>query len=743
MYIFRFILFFISAVLLASCGGGGGSTGANPNQPTLTTTAGDVLTLPAGSFKEFSVSGGVPPYQVSSSEPAIAVGSIKDKTLSIGAISGGKAIIRVFDFRGTKVETEVTVGSSIPMYTTAPSPFALRPSSNTVTCSGSLAAAERAVFAISGGSPPYRVTSSNTGVLTVALTDATHWEAVATATRGSATVRITDATGANLTVDFSNLSTTASTLTVTPSELTMPAGYEAEVTVAGGTPPYRAAGGIPAAIQVTPACNDDGKFKIKGNLTSELDIGFVDSAGQSAKVKVTINTGTPSFRMSPSPMLISENGTDAITLSLYGFYGDTGTGASSGSVCIYVSDPTFFALDSSRSQCSTFSPGARTFTLNTGPRGNRCVNANTEIQVRAVDSAQQSASGSITIVNNGTGCNNNGALTVSPSAVTVGTGLSTEVLVRGGAGLYSVTSANPAIATATISDSLITITGGATSGSTTVLVTDVASGNTVTVAVTNSSGGGGGGGGGGGTFSISPNTLSVNPNGTNTAAILNGSGTYVASSGNPAIATATISGSTLTVKGGNTTGTVTITVTDTVSGGTTSVSVTNAAGSGALTVSPSIVYTVTDVPTTAFISGGSGNYGVSNVNGAFIKAAAVSGSIVSFTGGDISGSVTAVVFDLGTGASASVLVVNNAVNALGIGPWSGAGPSLLAVGASTTSTISGGSGSYTVSSANPGIATVTVTGSTVTITGVTVGATSVTVTDTTTGRSVVVGVSVI
>lgn len=741
MYIFRFILFLISALLFASCGGGGGSSGANPSQPTLTTTAGDVLTIPAGAFKEYSVSGGVPPYQVSSSEPAIAVASISDKTLSIGAISGGKAVIRVFDFRGTKVEAGVTVGSSVPLYTTVSSPFTLRPSSSTVTCTGSLSAAERAVYAISGGSPPYRVASSNTGVLAVGMTDGSHWEAVATAMRGSATVRITDATGANLALDFSNVSTAGVALTVTPTELTMPAGYEAEVTVAGGMPPYRAAGGIPAAIQVTPGCNEDGKFKLKGNLTSGLDIGFVDSAGQSVKVKVTINTATPSFRMSPSPMLISENGTDAITLSLNGFYGDTGTAASSGSVCIYVSDPTFFSLDASRTQCSTFSPGARTFTLNTGSRGNRCVNADTEILVRAVDSAQQTASASITIVNNGTGCNNNGALSVSPSAVTVRTGLSTDVLIRGGAGLYSVASANPAIATAVIADNLVTITGGATSGSTTVLVTDAASGNTATVTVTNSTGGGGGGGG---TFSISPNALSVNPNGTNTAAILNGSGTYVASSGNPAIATATIGGSSLTVRGGSTTGSTTITVTDTVSGSTASVTVTNAAGSGALTVSPSIVYTVTDVPTTAFISGGSGTYGVSNVNGAFIKAAAVSGTIVTFTGGDLPGSVTAVVFDLGTGSSASVLVVNNNPATTLTAAWlSGGDPAnLISNGAVLLGDINGGSGSYVTSSADNLIAGSAISGNRITITPRNIGATAVTVTDTTTGRSLVIGVSV-
>jgi hypothetical protein len=461
MYIFRFISIFISALLLTSCGGGGGSTGGNPNQPALTTTAGDTLTIPAGAFREYKVSGGVPPYQVSSSEPAIAVGNISGTTLSIGALAGGKAAIRVFDFRGASVLTDVTVGSSIPLYTTAPSSINI---GINITRS----------FAVGGGAPPYTVVGSNGAVATVTQTDATHWSVVGVAANASGSVKIRDSAGATVDVSFS---TTPPELRISPDNLTMPAGMEAQVTVSGGQPPYYPAGGIPAAIQVTPAVSNDGKFKIVGNLASKLDVTFVDTAGQSVKVEVEINTATVSFRLSPSPISVNENSTDELTFSLFGFYGDEGTGAASGTVCLYLSDPSYLGLDPSRTTCSAFSAQNRTFKLITGTRGSRCVSADTPIQIRAVDSQSSIALGTVTISNVGSACvaagtTVTGALTLQPSSVTVaGTG-SSSVLIVGGSGAYLASVVTGPV-TASVSGNVLTVTRTA-AGAATVRVVDAA-----------------------------------------------------------------------------------------------------------------------------------------------------------------------------------------------------------------------------------------------------------------------------
>ena len=468
---------FSLTLLLIGCGGGGGSTGANPNQPNLVSTAGDKLIIPMGAFREYRVTGGVPPYQVSSSEPSVVTGSIASNALSIGAIAGGIGTIRVFDTKGTSVSTEVTVGSSIPLFTTAPATLLIGVN-------------VPRTFQIGGGSPPYSVEGGSASVAVVTQVDATHWSAVGKAIGGAIDVKIRDSAGAVIIVA---LSTAAPELRISPDKLTMPTGYEGEIQVTGGQPPYYPGGGIPAAIQVTPSVSQDGKFKVQGSIASVLDVSFVDSAGQSVKVEVTINVATVSFRMSPSPIFISENGNESINLSIFGFYGDTNTGSSSGVVCIYSSDPSYLLLDTTRTQCSTFSPNSRSFTLTTGIRGDRCISADKVIQIQAIDSKQQIATGTINIINNGSGCNaTSGALTTTPSVVSVNAATaligatSNTVFVRGGTGSYTVTSSNPGLAIATVDGDIVTVTGTDTvgaSGVATITVLDKGSGQTTNFTV--------------------------------------------------------------------------------------------------------------------------------------------------------------------------------------------------------------------------------------------------------------------
>ena len=713
----RIIFLLISATLFASCGGGGGSAGSNPNQPNLVTTAGDVLTIPAGAFREYAVSGGVPPYQVSSSEPAIAVGNINGSTLSIGALAGGKAAIRVFDFKGTSVLTDVTVGSSIPLYTTAPSSINIGVN---VTRS----------FSVGGGAPPYTVVGSSSSVATVVQTDSTHWSITGVAANASGTVKIRDAAGASVEVGFS---TTPPELRISPDKLTMPAGMEAQVTLSGGQPPYSPAGGIPAAIQVTPAVSTDGKFKIVGNLASKLDVTFVDSAGQSVKVEVEINTATVSFRLSPSPVSISENSIDDLTFSLFGFYGDSGTGASSGSVCIYVSDPRYFVLDSSRTTCSTFSSAQRTFKLVTGTRGNRCVSADTPIAVRVVDSQGSVASGTVTIVNNGTSCGGSSTgLSVTPSAVSVRPDLSSDVVVRGGDGRYTAVSSNLSVATVKVSGDIVTVTGGTASGVTTVTVIDADTGLSTTFSVTNGSGSGPG------ALTFSSTTVAVTPGLSNGVAVFGGSGSYFAATSNPAIATATVSGSTVTVTGGATRGVATVTVTDSVTGNSGTVNVTNGNAAGTLTFSPNSVTVAPGAANTVVISGGSGSYQATSSSPS-VAIPAVSGSNLQITGGATRGTAVVTVVDTSTGNTGTVSVTNgNPAGVLTFSPNS----VTVAPGAANTVVISGGSGSYQATSNSPSVAIPVVSGSNLQITGgATRGTAVVTVVDTSTGNTGTVSVT--
>lgn len=707
-----FLMLFVFS--LAACGGGGGSSGANPNQSTLTVTSGDVLTLPVGAFRQYSVSGGVPPYQVASSEPAIAVGNIVGNSLSIGAIAGGQASIRIYDYKGTTVSTQVTVGSSLALSTTAPSNISLSPPGFT-SCTGVSAIGGSATYAIAGGAAPYSVVSSNTAVVAVTLVDGSHWQAQSKGI-GAATILIRDAGGsAPVQIAVNTAGDGTKVLSVSPEKLLMPTGYEAEVTVSGGVGPYRAAGGVPAAIQVTPACSDDGRFKIKGNLASKLDIGFVDSIGSSVKTEVEINTGTPSFRVSPAPITVSENSAGVITLGLYGFLGDTATSASSGRVCIFISDPTYFALEPGQAQCSTYSASNRTFNLVTGSRGSRCVSANTVVEVLAVDSASQAATGTITIADNGIACNL-GSVAVTPTTVTVQPTLTNDVTISSGSGAYVVTSSNPAVVTAVVVGNRLTLTGGVTLGTATVTVTDAATNQSATVSVTNGSAG---------AFVVSPTAITVQPTLQNAAVIIGGYGSYTVTSSDPAVATAAAVADRLTITGGATRGVASISVTDVATGQTRIVTVTNGSTVGALVLSQTVAApgVGSDRFVTIAISGGSGNYVATTFNGR-IAVGSIDKNVLKIEG-ITAGSTSVLVTDTTTQQTALVAVqVVDAELRLSNGTLS------LAVGESQSVVVSGGSGGFVVTS-NDANVMATISGRDITVTRLAAGASAtVTVRDT-------------
>lgn len=481
-YLMRFLVLFFIA-FLAACGGGGGSSGSNPNQPNLTSTAGDALTIQVGAFRQYTLSGGVPPYQASSSEPAIAVGNVSGSTLSIGAISGGKALIRIFDYSGASVSTEVTVGSSVPLYTAAPSQLSVGVNLPART------------FSIAGGSPPYRVEGGDGLIAVVTQTDATHWSVVGKALGGSFPVSISDSGGSAPVVV--QVSTSAPELRIAPDAIKTNSGSEAIITVSGGQPPYTPAGGSISKFTASPALSTDGKFSLIGLQAGKYDVAFMDAAGQSVKVELEIFTGSTVFSVAPGNLSISEVSDQELTFNLYGFAGDAV--GSSGQVCIYVSDPSYFQLDSSRVTCSAFSPSARSFKLVTGSRGNRCVSASKVITLQIVDSRGNVAKlpdptdeklflpPTVTILDNGTSCEagvlNTGTLSITSSSVSLSpVSTNASVFVLGGSGSYVASSSNPAVATAAALGTQVTITRiGA--GSADIKVTDAAN-PTKTVTIT-------------------------------------------------------------------------------------------------------------------------------------------------------------------------------------------------------------------------------------------------------------------
>lgn len=513
------ILMLMLAVALTACGGGGGSAGANPNQAALLTTAGSEVILPTGAARNYQINGGVPPYRISNSDQSVAIGQISGSTLTIGAVSAGSANINVIDFSGASVAIRVNVGSSVPLYTTAPSTLTIGVGVNVAR-----------TFFIGGGGAPYTVEGSDSNVALVQVLSGTQWKITGVA-RGSTTVNIRDAAGAEVAVA---VTVGAPELTISPTDLTIPVGLEATAKITGGQPPYRVAGGIPAAI--TAVVQGD-ELILKGSLASEMDVSVIDAAGQTVKIKVTINTTTTSIRLSPSVVSLSENDSQPVQFTIFG---------ATGATCVFTSDPSF--LQPTVAGCANRS----TITLETGTRGSRCVTGNTPVLLTVVDANRSVGTAQITIIDNGT-CGN---LSVTPSIAQVQTGATTQLVLTGGSGRYVVSSDNPRVATATASGVIVVITGGSVAGNAVITIrdeSDVSKVVTLPVTVTASSTP---------ALATSPQTLTVPLGASSDVLLSGGSGNYDFAVSNTAVATAALNGSKLTITAGATSGTTTVTVRD-------------------------------------------------------------------------------------------------------------------------------------------------------------------------------------
>ena len=431
---------------LSGCGGGGGSGGSNPSQQTLVTTAGSAVVLPVSSASQFEVSGGVPPYRVANSDQAIAVGAISGKVLTIGAVSAGSTNLRVLDNSGAFIAINVRVGSSIPLYTTAASSLTI----------GVGDSASR-TFTIGGGGAPYTVQGSANQVARVEMISATQWK-VTGITIGTTAVKIRDAAGTEIQVA---VSVGAPELRVSPTDLKLFPGITAIVKISGGQPPYRIAGGIPAAVDARISASQPDELIIVGKLASELELSVADATGQLQKVTVKVEIGQATFGFSPSSLSISENDTQNINLTIFG--------AAAGEVCLFTSDSRY--LKPAGAACRAATGGGVPVAVETGTVGNRCVNSDTEVTITAVDSARAVGTATIKIIDNGVACGA-GSFAISPSALTLNaTATVGQAVVTGGSGTYLVSSANPDAVTAAVAGSVVTLTRVAPSAANPVAVT--------------------------------------------------------------------------------------------------------------------------------------------------------------------------------------------------------------------------------------------------------------------------------
>lgn len=366
--------------MLAACGGGGGSPGSNPNQGALSVGAVTAVTLMPGEARDLPVSGGVPPYRVVSTEQAIAVATLDGNRLIIGGQNAGSTQVTVSDYAGQSVQLSVTVGTSIPLYTTAPAALSL-----------GVGPTEARTFRVAGGVKPYVITGSAPLVATVTQLDAEQWRIQGVAI-GDMKVRIRDAAGTELEVA---VTVGSPELRISTDSLTLPIGIPATVVLSGGQKPYSVAGGIPSAIQVRLVPGSDSEFEILGLLaTGDVDVVFSDATGKTVKTKVTINTATTQIRVSPSAIALAEQSGSAVKFNVFT--------AAKGDLTVFSSNPGLVAISAVNKP--EFNPDGtvKTFGSFVGTvSGTACVAANTAVTLTVIDSNGSVGNATVTVVDVG------------------------------------------------------------------------------------------------------------------------------------------------------------------------------------------------------------------------------------------------------------------------------------------------------------------------------------------------------
>lgn len=750
------------------------SIGAGGTVTPLFTTAPDDVRIAVGATAIYGIGGGKSPYAVSTSNAAVARVAINGTDFIITGVSSGTAQIAVFDASGDSQTMTVTIGAgstSTPLYTTAASSLTL-----------GVGVAE--TYAIGGGKPAYAVTSNNAGVVKVALngTDFTLTGMAA----GTAQVTVTDSAGATQAIAV----TVGAPVTVTPLYTTAPGAITLAVNasddflVGGGKPAYKVSTDNAA---VAKAAIVGGDLTVTGIAAGTAHVTVTDAAGDALTLSVTVGLGNVSlFTTAPGAINVGLGGSGAYTVgggkpaysvstsdasvASVALNGSTFvvTGASAGTAKITVGDAAgaTVAIDVTVSAGTgqslfTTAPGSVTvgvgatasFTAGGGKPAYTASTSNAAVatvtlsgsgfvitgvgpgaaQITVGDANGSSVPIAVTVPS-GTG---QSLFTTAPGNVSVAVGASGNYTAGGGSPAYSVSTSNAAVATVTLSGTSFVITG-VSSGVAQVNVGDT-TGNAVEILVTV-----GAGGGTPSLFTTAPGAITLGAGVSGTYAVAGGRPGYSVSTSDSAVATASLSGTTLTINGVSA-GTAQIKVGD--SGGD-SVTINVTVGSGIPPSAPALYTTAAGSVTIAFgstanymIGGGAGGY-VASSSDTSVAAVSIVGATLTVT--PVSpGTATVTVFDAAASSvPINVTVTQTAPSAITVLPGEVTGN----VGDSLVFLVSGGTPAYKITMSNSSIATVSPStvstdGGSFTINMINVGSTVATIVDAA-GKSTTVPITV-
>jgi hypothetical protein len=215
-------------------------------------------------------------------------------------------------------------GSGAPNNPYTPGPSLLTVTPAAVTAYPGVAT----TLSVTGGTPPYRAFSSNSGVLPVAQTmTGSLLTLVAGGIDSDTTVTITiqDSGGQSAVATVSVKAQQPVALTVVPSVAIAYSGIASTLTVTGGVPPYRASSSNTTVLPVAQAVPGSTVVLLAANVGGDtaVDVTIQDAAGQRATAAVTVRaapllnslTITPSGSdCGTSAICSGQNGTAVVTV---------------------------------------------------------------------------------------------------------------------------------------------------------------------------------------------------------------------------------------------------------------------------------------------------------------------------------------------------------------------------------------------------------------------------------------------
>lgn len=309
---------------------------------SLFTTAPSRLTLAPNAVSEtYFIFGGVAPYYVSVTNPAVASYSQPEKSGNRVQFVGGtgpgpattSAVVR--DSAGAQVPITLDIGSVTPLFTSASSRLTLSKD-------------EKRSFSVGGGSPGsggYLATSSNEGVVKPKISGSLL--EIEAKGAGQATVVVTDAVGSSIPLNISVGSTTT-LFTTAPGTITVGIGDDPPRTfdVGGGAMPYKAESSNKAVADAALGLGGSSVI-VTGKAAGSSTIVITDSLGSTSSFQVNVSSGAAA-PLAVSPLAATGVVGGVLTFQVRG--GLPGAGGYSA----YVNNPAV----------ATATGGAQSFTVN-------------------------------------------------------------------------------------------------------------------------------------------------------------------------------------------------------------------------------------------------------------------------------------------------------------------------------------------------------------------------------------------